>query len=70
MYRGAAARYGADHPALITLADTLRRESARRIKELIGNDRCAQAQALYRALTSAGLAGTAASSFSARCPLP
>lgn len=70
MYRGAVSRYGADHPSLLTLAATLRRECDRRIKELLGNDRCAQAQALFRALTSAGLAAGAATSFSARCPAP
>jgi serine/threonine-protein kinase len=70
MYRGAVLRYGADHPALLVLAGTLRRESDRRLKELLGKDRCAQAQALFRALTSAGLAGAAARSFSSACPAP
>ncbi|MDB4984967.1 MAG: Serine/threonine protein kinase PrkC, regulator of stationary phase [Myxococcaceae bacterium] len=69
LYQAAAGRYGS-HPALAGVRAQLASAGEKRIQELIAAGRCAQAQALFRALRAIVAASRAAASFGARCPSP
>ncbi len=68
LYQAAAARYGTHQPDLVSLRKALTEHGEVRIRELLRARRCAQAQAFFRALSSAGAAGTSRSLFDAGCP--
>ncbi len=69
LYQAAASRYGA-HPALASARAELARAAEPRLKTLLSQSRCAQAQALQRALNAIS-AGTATGGlFGGRCPPP
>lgn len=68
LFQAALGRYGS-HPALSPLRVELTRMGEGRIKQLSLEGRCAQAQALQRALTSIG-ANPSRSSFEGSCTPP
>jgi len=68
LYQAAAARYG-KAPALLEVRASLTSAGERRERELVGQGRCAQAQALHRALSSAG-AAPPADVFNDKCRAP
>jgi serine/threonine protein kinase len=70
LYQAAAARYGAEQPALVPLRRALAQHGELRIRALIEAGRCAQAQAIYRALYAAHVESGARRSFGSSCPAP
>jgi serine/threonine protein kinase len=70
LYQGAARKYGEDAPGLPALKQTLARSGESRLRILVGGDRCAQGQALFRALTSIGAAPPKERVFTKACPAP
>jgi hypothetical protein len=70
LYQAAAARYGEEQPALVPLRRALAENGAIRVREMLSAGRCAQAQALYRALNGIQAASDARRLFGQRCPAP
>jgi serine/threonine protein kinase len=70
LYQGAARKYGEDAPGLPALKQTLAHNGETRLRTLVGEGRCAQAQALYRALGSIGAAPGKDRVFTKGCPAP
>jgi serine/threonine protein kinase len=69
LYQAAAGRYG-NHAALAPLRTELALRGEKRIKELLSEGHCAQAQALFRALRSITAAAKVGRLFGEQCPLP
>jgi serine/threonine-protein kinase len=69
LYQAAANRYGSA-TALTAVRGDLVRAGEKRISELLKADRCAQAQALYRALRATGATPPVGSGFGPSCPRP
>ena len=69
LFQAAASRYGA-HPALQAPRNQLATNGEMRIKELIVGGRCAQAQALFRALRAIDASAKANGAFGPQCPAP
>jgi hypothetical protein len=70
LYQAAAARYGANQPALAPLRNAIAKGGETRIREWIAGGRCAQAQALFRALRGIAAESAAQRSFGSGCPVP
>ncbi|MDB4973722.1 MAG: serine/threonine protein kinase [Myxococcaceae bacterium] len=69
LFQAAAGRYGS-HPALQPARAQLGVAGESRIKELISGGRCAQAQAVFRALRAIQATGQAGRAFGGACPAP
>jgi serine/threonine protein kinase len=69
LYQAASGRYGA-HPSLTSLRPQLTAAVSLRVRQLIGSGRCAQAQALQRALRGAFGGAAPAGLFGPGCPAP
>lgn len=69
LFQAASSRYGR-HPALQEARELLGAGAEKRIRELLSANRCAQAQALQRALRSASADTNTARLFGKACPLP
>jgi hypothetical protein len=69
LYQAAAGRFGSSS-ALHAVRAYLSRAGEKRIFELLHAGRCAQAQALFRALRATGAAVQPSSSFGGACPKP
>ncbi len=70
LYQAAATRYGETQPALVPLKKALTQYGDARIRELLGANRCAQAQAVFRALSNIGAGSSSRGHFSSRCSAP
>ena len=69
LFQAAASRY-AGHPALQAARTQLAASGENRVKELIVGGRCAQAQALFRALRAIDASAKANGAFGPQCPAP
>jgi len=69
LYQAASGKFGAA-PALQSLRGELASAGERRLRELLEDGRCAQAQAIYRALRSIAAAPRTTELFGARCQTP
>ncbi len=68
-YQAALGRYGA-HPSLSALKPQLSKAVEARVRQLLASGRCAQAQAIQRALRGALGGATPAGLFGSSCPAP